>query len=299
MGNMQEINIAQPVNAIFDDNSKDAFARNYPEQGHLLEHNMASHPLMERAALAELSQRLPSNSIEYNRGDIAIGADGNADITNGMSIADTICDIENAQSWAVLKNIEQDPAYAALLQDLLAHIQPQIEAKTGPMLTPQGYIFISSPNAVTPYHFDPEHNILLQLQGEKWMTQYQPGDERYAPAPCHEAYHLGAGRNLPWDDIFLEDGHVCHLTPGKAVYVPVMAPHFVRNGAMPSVSLSITWRSKWSYNEADARAFNALLRKCGLSPAATQRFPQNNGLKAKGWKLARKAPALTRWVRTG
>lgn len=288
MGNMQDINMAQPVTAIFDAQSKDAFARNYPEQGHVLTHNMALHPLMERGALADLSERLPRSSIEYNRGDIAIGADSNNDIANGMGIADTIRDIENAQSWAVLKNIEQDPAYGALLQALLAHIQPQIEAKTGPMLTPQGYIFISSPHAVTPYHFDPEHNILLQLQGEKWMTQFPPGDERYAPAACHEAYHLGAGRNLPWDDAFLEAGQLCHLTPGQAVYVPVMAPHFVRNGAMPSLSLSITWRSQWSYDEANARAFNAVLRKYGITPAATMRYPGRNRAKSLGWKLLRK-----------
>lgn len=289
MGNIQQIDIAQPVTAIFDAGGKDIFARNYPEKGHVLAHNMAQHPLMERAALADLSERLPRSSIEYNRGDIAIGADRNNDIANGMGIGDTIRDIENAQSWAVLKNIEQDPAYGALLHALLADIQPQIEAKTGPMLTPQGYIFISSPHAVTPYHFDPEHNILLQLQGEKWMTQFPPGDERYAPAACHEAYHLGAGRNLPWDDAFLEAGQRCHLTPGQAVYVPVMAPHFVRNGAMPSLSLSITWRSQWSYDEANARAFNAVLRKYGVTPAATMRYPGRNRAKSIGWKLLRKA----------
>lgn len=289
MGNIQQIDIAQPVTAIFDAGGKDIFARNYPEKGHVLAHNMAQHPLMERAALADLSERLPRSSIEYNRGDIAIGADRNNDIANGMGIGDTIRDIENAQSWAVLKNIEQDPAYGALLHALLADIQPQIEAKTGPMLTPQGYIFISSPHAVTPYHFDPEHNILLQLQGEKWMTQFPPGDERYAPAGCHEAYHLGAGRNLPWDDGFLKAGQRCHLTPGQAVYVPVMAPHFVRNGAMPSLSLSITWRSQWSYDEANARAFNAVLRKYGVTPAATMRYPGRNRAKSIGWKLLRKA----------
>jgi hypothetical protein len=56
--------------------------------------------------------------------------------------------------------------------------------------------------------------------------------------------------------------------PGEALFVPVMAPHFVRNGPAPSVSLSITWRSEWSFAEADARAFNGLLRRNGLNPRA-------------------------------
>ena len=38
------------------------------------------------------------------------------------------------------------------------------------MMKPQGFIFISSPDAVTPYHFDPEHNILLQLFDEGRLT---------------------------------------------------------------------------------------------------------------------------------
>ena len=49
------------------------------------------------------------------------------------------------------------------------------------MLKPQGFIFVSSPDAVTPYHFDPEHNILLQLRGTKAMTLFPAGDPRFAP----------------------------------------------------------------------------------------------------------------------
>ena len=46
------------------------------------------------------------------------------------------------------------------------------------MLTSQGFIFVSSPNSVTPYHFDPEHNILLQIRGSKVMTQFPAGTRR-------------------------------------------------------------------------------------------------------------------------
>ena len=67
-----------------------------------------------------------------------------------------------------------------------------------------------------------------------------------------------------------------------------MAPHHVRNGPAPSVSLSITWRSEWSFAEADARAFNGVLRRFGLTPRRTGRYPHGNGLKAAGWRLLRK-----------
>ena len=67
-----------------------------------------------------------------------------------------------------------------------------------------------------------------------------------------------------------------------------MAPHFVKNGPTPSISLSITWRSEWSFAEADARAFNALLRRVGLNPAPTERWPADNRTKALLWRAWRK-----------
>ena len=82
------------------------------------------------------------------------------------------------------------------------------------------------------------------------------------------------------------------LGPGEALFVPVMAPHFVRNGPEPSVSLSITWRSEWSFAEADARAFNGLLRRLGLRPRRPGRWSETNLAKAYGWRLLRKAAGL-------
>jgi hypothetical protein len=67
-----------------------------------------------------------------------------------------------------------------------------------------------------------------------------------------------------------------------------MAPHFVRNGPEPSVSLSITWRSEWSFAEADARAFNSVLRRIGLRPRQPGRWPHRNTAKALGWRVIRR-----------
>jgi hypothetical protein len=67
-----------------------------------------------------------------------------------------------------------------------------------------------------------------------------------------------------------------------------MAPHFVKNGPAPSVSLSITWRSEWSYRESDARIFNAILRERGFKPAAPGRWPHQNYGKAYAFRIMRK-----------
>jgi hypothetical protein len=272
---------------VFSAAARSCFAAHYPEMPHLLRHDLTSHPLLEIEALARLAERLPIASVEYNRGDLPIGVDGKPG-SNGLTIAETIRKVAEAQSWAVLKNIEQVPAYHALLMGLLDEIRPEIEAATGAMLTPQGFIFVSSPNSITPFHFDPEHNILLQIRGTKAMTQFPAGDTRFVPDEAHETYHSGGPRELRWDDAFLAHGREFPLSRGEALFVPVMAPHFVKNGPAPSVSLSITWRSEWSYRESDARIFNAILRERGFAPKAPARWPQQNYGKAFAFRVMRK-----------
>ncbi len=272
---------------VFAATARARFAAHYPEKAHILAHTLTSHPLLEIEALAGLAERLPITSVEYNRGDLPIGVDGKPG-SNGLTIAETIRQVAEAESWAVLKNIEQVPAYHDLLLGLLAEIRPEIEAATGAMLTPQGFIFVSSPGSVTPFHFDPEHNILLQIRGTKVMSQFPAGDARFVPDTAHETYHSGGPRELRWNDGFLEHGREFPLSPGEALFVPVMAPHFVRNGPSPSVSLSITWRSEWSYRESDARIFNAVLRARGLRPKAPGRWPQQNYARAYAFRVLRK-----------
>jgi hypothetical protein len=218
---------------------------------------------------------------------LPIGVDGKPE-RPAIPIGETIRHIAETGSWAVLKNIEQNPLYGSILADLLDELSPQIEARTGRMMLTQAFVFVSSPNAMTPYHFDPEHNILLQLRGTKTMTQFPAGDARYAPDPVHEGYHTGGVRELAWRDDFARGGREFRISPGEALFVPVMAPHFVRNGPEPSVSLSITWRSEWSFAEADARAFNGVLRRIGFKPRSTGRWPARNLAKAYGWRLLRK-----------
>ncbi len=276
---------------IFPSATQCFFSASYPEGALKLEHNLTNHPLLEIDKLAMMADSLPSASVEYNRGDIPVAVNGKPE-GNGLTIGETIRNIETTNSWAVLKNVEQKKPFATLLQELLEELRPVIEERTGPLLTPQAYIFISSPNAVTPLHFDPEHNILMQLHGSKTMTVYRAGEPRFASDQRHEAYHKGGPRELPWNKHLAKGGLSYGLGTGEALYVPVMAPHFVRNGREYSVSLSITWRSEWSYAEADARMLNSLLRKIGITPKPPARWPATNAGKAKAMRLARRLPGI-------
>lgn len=273
---------------VFPPETLDAMAALYPQQAGLLHHRLPDHPLLSLEALARLGEALPAGQVEYNPGNVPIGIRPEDVPSNGLSIGETIRTIDSNGSWAVLKNIESEGPYRDLLMDLLGELEPVVTPRTGAMLTPQGFIFISSPGSITPFHFDPEHNILLQLRGTKVMNVWPAGDERFAHRREHERYHTGGHRNLPWQEAYEGGQKAVPLAPGDAVLMPVMAPHYVANGDAPSISLSITWRSEWSYRESEAHAANAALRRMGLDPAMPPRWPSYAWAKTIGWRIARK-----------
>jgi quercetin dioxygenase-like cupin family protein len=277
---------------IFTPEALAAFDAAYPEEPLKLTHDMAGHPLLTLEALAELAARLDPVHVEYNAGNLPVGIDPEDVPGNGLSIAETIQAIEHCGSWMVLKFVEKDPVYAAVMEEALAELMPVVGPRTGEMLKREAFIFVSSPGAVTPFHFDPEHNILLQLRGSKVMTIFPAADEAIVAGTAHEAFHQGGHRNLPWRDEFAAAGKPHPLAPGEAVYVPVKAPHWVKNGPEVSISLSITWRSEWSFAESDARCMNHVLRRIGIDPAPPQRFPSRNLAKSLAWRAIRKAKGL-------
>jgi hypothetical protein len=278
-----------PNNTFFPTESRNCFATAYPEMPVRLAHNLRDHDLLTLPALVDLATTLPPEHVEYNRADLPIGVDP-ADIPQStLDIGETIRSIEQNGSWMVIKYIEQNDAYRVLMNDLLGELASIVAQKTGVMMGLQGFVFISSPGAVTPFHFDPEHNILMQIRGNKVMTIFPAADDSIAPPHVHEAFHMGEHhRNLIWNDQFAAKGTAIRLDSGAAIHVPVKAPHWVKNGNEVSISLSITWRSAWSYAEADARGFNRILRKSGLAPASPKRFPARNQGKSIAYRAFRR-----------
>ena len=273
----------------FPSSSHEAFAKAYPETPVKLSHHLINHPLLTLPSLVDLATRLDPADVEYNPGKLPIGIAAQDIPTPSLSIVDTIRSIEESGSWMVLKFVENDPQYKALLDDTLQELRSVVEPRTGEMLTLQGFIFVSASDAVTPFHFDPEHNILLQIRGSKVFTIFPQNDDAIVSAAAHERFHKGEqDRNLEWMDGFASKGMAIPLSPGDAIHGPVKAPHWVKVTQGPSVSLSVTWRSEWSYKEADARALNRIVRRTGLSPKSPMRWPAQNDTKSILFRALRK-----------
>ena len=279
--------------SVFPEEAVRSFREAYPSAGTQLTHRLAGHPLLEIDALARLAERIRPEDLEHNAAtDLPLGISYADTPSNGLSVHDTIASIENCGSWVLLKQVQQDPAYRDLLHGVLAELKPEIELVTGEMLKLVAFIFISSPNAVTPLHFDPEYNILFQIRGTKTMTLFPAEDSEIVTQRFREQYYDGGPRNLPWREEFAPRGRPIHIMPGEGIYVPILAPHWVKTHGEVSVSLSLTWRSEWSFHQEDAHRLNSRLRRLGLKPSPPRFFPQGNLAKSVAQR------ALTKVERT-
>src|SRR5213078_1928490 len=125
---------------VFDQNGLSAFLDLYPETSGRLTHKLVGHPLFELDALVKLSQRIRPIDVEQNLANIPIGIDPDALQHNGLSIEDSIRSIEQNGSWMVLKFVEQDPVYKALLDEILDELEPLVQPRTGAMHKREGFI---------------------------------------------------------------------------------------------------------------------------------------------------------------
>jgi len=185
----------------------------------------------------------------------------------GLSAEETVRRIAECGSWMVLKRVEQDPDYGALLDRCLDELGVQAGGDLPPMRRREGFIFLSSPCAVTPFHLDPEHNFLLQIRGSKTVSMWDRDDRFVLPeAELERFYARFVHRNLPWREVFQTTAWVVPLKPGQGLHFPVAVPHWVQNGPEVSISFSITFRSDSSKERELIYRANAKLRTLGLSP---------------------------------
>lgn len=265
-----------------------------------LRHHLRGHPLFELSSLIALARRLPEDGIEYNAGDIPVSVDPEKTPHNGLSAEETLRRIRECRSWMVLKNVERAPAYQDLLNACLEEVAAAAGDWIAEMRNRQGFIFISSPNAVTPYHIDPEHNFLLQIEGTKTVSIFDPQDRELLSEEALEQFFRGAHRNLEYRDHYQQRAQTFRLVPGTGLHFPVAAPHWVKNGGEVSISFSITFRTPASERREILYKINSVLRKNGIRPSPPGGSPGRDAVKLgvfETLRRTRRALAAARRVR--
>ena len=255
----------------------------------IIQHRLVPHRLFALPRLVELARSLPASKVEWNCGHVPVSLDPGQTPRNGLSPEETIRRIEECSSWLVLKNVERDPEYAELLDRCLGEVERAAPDLTAGMHGFESFVFVSSPNAVTPYHMDPEENFLLQIRGRKIMRVFE---RSVLSAVELERFHTGAHRNLVYRDEYATRARAFTLMPGIGLHVPVTAPHWVQNGPEVSVSFSITFRTRASARAAHAHQMNAILRKIGIEPSPVGESALRDRVKELAYKIKRARPLV-------
>ena len=246
-------------------------------------HGLAEHPLMAVDALAGLAGRLGADSVSVETGSKPVLTSAPAFMTlDAQAIADQLRTLTTNDAWFTLLNVEQDPAYGLLVEQILDGIADRAALPRTVLRRRMGFVFASSPGSVTPAHFDIEHSLLLQVRGRRTLSFGRFRSDEDREREIGRYWNGGTFGRLetmpePVDEIRLE--------PGVGAYIPPYTPHWLSNGDEASTSLTVTFFERSNEDESRVQVLNERLRRLGIEPTPYGRRPGRDRAKARvmGW----------------
>ena len=253
-------------------------------------HKLLGHPTLSLENLTKVIPGLPKEDVFYSKG-LMKTADNFEKAFNqrpkDFSIEEVIETIRVSNSYIMVSSPESDRSFSPLYRELIADVEALMHDRGvgTKAIDPKLYLFIASPNSVTPFHIDRYSTFLMQFRGSKEVSVFQPWDERVVSSSDREAYVAYANTQLPWSletDAFAKK---FTFNQGDALHIPFVSGHHVRNGSEDvSISMSIIfntqetmrWRKALTFNHASRQ----LLKPLGILPTPIGISPWRDTTKA-------------------
>jgi len=243
-----------------------AFDDAFPGRSVGFVHDLHHDDRLTLAAVADLADRLPPRSVIADTATQPLLVPQGGPPRGVLERpGDVIRDLRNANAWLTLLMVEEDPGMADLMNTHLDQLESGISAKQGKRVKMRkrvAFVFVSSPNSVTPVHFDIEHSLLMQVSGCKTVSV---GRFESDATRRHEFDRYWNGSHGRIEDLQPEVASYT-MTPGRAVYIPPGTPHWVHNGPDISLSVTLTYFTAATVRENRVENFNAKLRRRNLNP---------------------------------
>ncbi|MGB5711404.1 MAG: hypothetical protein WBM44_10910, partial [Waterburya sp.] len=173
------------------------FTEKYNHDSFKFTHNLAGHPLFEIPRLVELADFLlqqEGRSIQFRGSDRPVDDFGDAQSRNKQRerLLQELADIRNSKSWLLLYSVQRKPEYQVLLDQIIG----ELEQLTGQDIRSQitwldAYIFVASPQGITPYHIDHEATFLFQIAGNRTSNLFDGRDRSILKEAEIEKYYIG------------------------------------------------------------------------------------------------------------
>src|SRR6516164_4538709 len=229
-------------------------------------HDLHLDDRLTLAAVADLADRLPRRSVIADSAAQPLLSPQSGPPRGALERpGDVIRDLQNANAWLTLLNVEDDPGMAELMNTYLDQLASGLSAKRGKRVRMRkrvAFVFVSSPNSVTPIHFDIEHSLLMQVSGCKTVSI---GRWESDAARRHEIDRYWDGSHGRIESLQPEVAAYT-MTPGRAVYIPPGTPHWVHNGPAISLSVTLTYFTAATVRENRVEDFNSHLRRRHIKP---------------------------------
>lgn len=244
------------------------------------QHNLVGHPLFELPRMAQLAETLLDvegpTALRWKSNKTTPDAkwDQLPPSEQIASVSEAIANLNQSGSGVVLYRVQQDPEYMAVLDQAINEMEVMLERPLRPDITWKDcYIFMTSPNGVTPYHIDHGATCLMQVHGKRKAHLWHQEDRSILTEPEIEGFYMGDLGAANYSVEKEAKAMVYDMTPGVGVHHPSLAPHHYKNGDTYSVAVGIHLFLKPSDLKARAFQANALLRQMGLKPSPVGRSP--------------------------
>jgi hypothetical protein len=270
------------------------FARDYNRRTFLFEHGLGGHPLFELRNLVALSRHLPDDgaSAYWSNGRVGVDDRWEKNQAARNTLQDTIANIADNDSLVIIKHINDDPEYGPVLCDFLDRVIELSGAQMEPdVVVKEALILISSPNRITPYHFDAECNYVVQVVGDKTFRVYDQADRTLLTELELEQFHAGDMSAAVYNPERVAEAVTYNLRAGQGVHVPTHAPHSAVVGDNVSVALSINYELRSVQRASNVYWMNSRLRALGITPKTPGQSKWSDGVKiaaARGARAARR-----------
>jgi hypothetical protein len=245
-------------------------------------HRLSDHPLLQLSRLSRLARLLePGGHFHYEeRGEEVLEtgwAPGAA--APRWSLEESVLRIGESGSWIILKHADHDPEYRELLTQCMLEIGQLSDWDLARETCAwEAQVMITSPRQVTAYHMDNECNFLLQLAGEKTINIFDQTDRAVLTEEELEDFWTGNQNAARYKPDLQERARVYQLAPGRAVHLPINAPHWLKNGDNISISLSVNCEIP-GYTARRVFRVNHYLRKLGVTPLPPGRSMTRDAVK--------------------
>jgi Cupin-like domain len=257
------------------------------------QHQLLGHPALSLEHLAKMLPRLERGQVSYSSARMSEKDHFESFFYqhgDSASVEAAIESIRTSEAYIAVQAPQTDSSYTPIFNDLLRDIGQLLRLRGvgQEARNPRMYLFIASPNAVTPFHFDRYANFLMQFRGRKTVSVFPQWNPNVIPDADREAYVTYANTHLNWSPALDQFGTAFDFGPGEALHIPFAAGHHVRNGPDDvSISLSIffdtdenlRWRRAMSFNHYARR----VMRPLGAAPGPVGHSPLRDGMKSALW----------------